>query len=107
MSAFDLLWKVEEKEKEEENRSNASLLKRRDLNQPTSYISFVFVSSFSCCRSVSVVLCVVEKKEGEEEGKQARGGGKGLEEIRGKKQSILGHNTRVMLGANSTLPLLP
>ena len=81
MSAFDLLWKVEEEEEEEEEeeRSNASLLKRRDLNQLTSYISFVFVSSFSCCRSVSVVLCVVEKKEGEEEGKQVRGGGKGLE----------------------------
>ena len=83
MSAFDLLWKVEEEEEEEE-RSNASLLKRRDLNQLTSYISFVFVSSFSCCRSVSVVLCVVEKKEGEEEGKQVRGGGKGLENTGGK-----------------------
>ena len=77
MSAFDLLWK--EEEEEEERCSIANLPMRRDLlNQPTSYITFVFVSSFSCCRSVSVVLCVVEKrKKGEEEGKQARGGGKG------------------------------
>ena len=71
MSAFDLLWKEEEEEEEECSITN--LLKRRDLlNQLTSYITFVFVSSFSCCRSVSVVLCVVEKrKKGEEEGKQA------------------------------------
>ena len=83
MSAFDLLWKVEEEEEEEEKHSNASLLKRRDLNQLTSYISFVFVSSFSCCRSVSVVLCVVEKrKKEEEEGKQAKGEEKGLEKYR-------------------------
>ena len=68
---------------EEEKCSITNLLKRSDLKHLTSYISFVFVSSFSCCRSVSVVLCVVEKrKKEEEEGKQAKGEEKGLEKYR-------------------------
>ena len=79
MSAFDLLWKEEEEEEEEEEEkcSIANLLKRRDLNQLTSYITFVFVSSFSCCRSVSVVLCGGEKKE--------RRGGREAGQLRGKR----------------------
>ena len=77
MSAFDLLWK-EEEEEEEEECSITNLLKRRDLlNQLTSYITFVFVSSFSCCRSVSVVLCGGEKKE--------RRGGREAGQLRGKR----------------------
>ena len=86
---------------------NCNLLKRSDLKQLTSYISFVFVSSFSCCRSVSVVLCGAERgrrKRCDERRKIRR---KRRRKGERRDHSLLGHKATAIFSTKKSDPLLP